>query len=170
MCWRLSFGVLGFRSQNRQIWSAWSVWSVTGTLPVSSFVVGAIWLYSGLTYRSRCPMNSLTSYHVMSWRLCHFWIVSLHVPLALALRSSYGEVQSCAYTELYDAQVERTFWGNVQVKYCGTSITLTQSSAQPSAWTIVNWWDPKLQNTSLTDDDLKTFKDFSAALYSVSDC
>lgn len=95
----------------------------------------------------------------MSWRLCHFWITSLHVPLALALRSSYGEVQSCAYTELYDAQVERTFWGNVQVKYCGTSITLTQSSAQPSAWTIVNWWDPKLQNTSLTDDDLKTFKE-----------
>ena len=109
---------------------------------------------------SRCPMNSLT--YVMSFRFWHLLIASLHVPLALALRSSYGEVQSCAYTDLYDAQVERTFWGNVQVKYCGTSITLTQSSAQPSAWTIVNWWDPKLQNTSLTDDDLKTFKDSGA--------
>ena len=47
-------------------------WSVTGTLPVSSFVVGAIWLYSGLTYRSRCPMNSLTSYHVMRLEIVPF--------------------------------------------------------------------------------------------------
>ena len=56
MCWRLSFGVLGFCSQNRQIWSAWSVWSVTGTLPVSSFVVGACWFYLALQ-RTHIPLS-----------------------------------------------------------------------------------------------------------------
>eukprot|EP00435_Cladocopium_sp_Y103_P047492 s72_g14.t1 len=65
------------------------------------FVVGAIRLYSGLTCLPLLLPDELI--RIMNcWRFWHLWIASLRV---LALRSSYGDVQGCAYTDLSDAQV-----------------------------------------------------------------
>ena len=86
-------------------------------------------------------------------RLC---LTTLAV-LGDALRT-HQDLPDCLYRQLLSADITRTWWGNVEVKYCGTSMVLTTSTSKADAWADVNWWFPNLQQEKLDEEDLAIIK------------
>ncbi|CAK8987601.1 unnamed protein product [Durusdinium trenchii] len=90
------------------------------------------------------------------WLLGWPWLVSF-ADLGTALRT-HQDLTGCEYRQLLSAEVTETWWGNVEVKYCGTSMVLTSSASQADAWAEVNWLLPSLQEQQFDEEDLAILK------------